>query len=128
MDKIYCWNTDTCSYEEVKKPFMMYNLLLLALMFTSAVFFLLTCYYHAQNEKTLDLVPGMARNCFSEVESLKAELNNKQKQLQLVVNQQYQIRGLQIKNMVEAAGASKTKIVPAVPVPLKKNEKVAPKK
>ncbi|MBA3900271.1 MAG: hypothetical protein H0X62_08705 [Bacteroidetes bacterium] len=89
MEKIYCFNTENCSYEEVEKPFMMHNFLLLALMFTSTIFFLLTCYYHSENEKTLDLAPGIAKNCYTEVESLKSELFRQRQNLQLMANQRY---------------------------------------
>ncbi len=89
MHKIYIFNQESCSYEQVKKPFIMHNLMLLALMFTSVIFFLLTCYYHAQNEQTLNLAPVIAKNCYSEVDSLRTELIKQKKQVQIFANFQY---------------------------------------
>ncbi|MDQ3190329.1 MAG: hypothetical protein M3Q58_01920, partial [Bacteroidota bacterium] len=89
MHNIYIFNQDSCSYEQVKKPFIMHNLMLLALMFTSVIFFILTCYYHAQNEKTLNLAPVIAKNCYTEVDSLRTELLRQKKQVQLFANLQY---------------------------------------
>jgi hypothetical protein len=96
MEKIYSFNSENCSYEEVEKPFMMHNLLLLSLMFTSFIFFLLTCYYHSENEKTLELAPGIAKNCYSEVESLKIELYRQKQNLQMMANQKYLLKNSSI--------------------------------
>jgi hypothetical protein len=92
MEKMYAYNEDSCAYEEVEKPFMMHNMLLLALMFTSFVFFLLTCYYHAENEKTMALAPGVAKNCYAEVENLKTELLKQRTNLQIIANHKYLLK------------------------------------
>jgi hypothetical protein len=89
MEKIYSFNTESCTYEEVQKPFLMHNLLLLTLMFTSVLFFLLSCYYHAENQKTLELAPSVAKNCYSEVEQLKAELFKQKQHFQLLANTKF---------------------------------------
>jgi hypothetical protein len=121
MEKIYCYNPDSCSYEELRKPFMMHNFILLVLMLTSFIFFILTCYYHSQNEKTLELVPVIAKNCFSEVENLRLEIKNQRKLLQQVKNHQYMLPGVIIK------GESKSIIYYSSHTPLpiqQKNEPV----
>jgi hypothetical protein len=118
MEKVYYYNPDRCTYEEVEKPFMMHNMMLLTLLLTSFIFFMLTCYYHAQNEKTLELVPGIAKNCFSEVEHLRSEIKTQKKLLQQVKNQQYMLPGAIIR------GENKSLTIPAqsqdIPIPLKK--------
>lgn len=96
MDKIYSFNQESCAYEEIRKPFIMHNLMLLALMFTSIVFFLLTCYYHAQNQITLGLAPGIAKNCYIEVDSLKMELVKQKQQVQLLANLQYMMKNAKL--------------------------------
>ena len=89
MEKIYAYNPDTCAYEEIKKPFMMHNLMLMGLMFTSLTFFILACYYHAQNDKTLALVPIIAKNCYLQVDSLKKEVVKHKHQMQAIAHQHY---------------------------------------
>jgi hypothetical protein len=104
MEKVYCFNSETCSYEEIEKPYMMHNLLLLTLMSTSLVFFLLTCYYHSENEKTMDLAPGIAKNCYSEVESLKMELIRQRQHLQQIANQKYLMKNASLGGTITSAG------------------------
>ncbi|HET6243039.1 MAG: hypothetical protein H0V01_09425 [Bacteroidetes bacterium] len=100
MDKFYSFNKESCVYEEVSRPFLMHNLMLLALMFTSGVFFLLTCFYYAQNEETLGLAPLVAKNCYSQVDSLKQELVKQNNRVQLMANLQYLIKNATLKDSV----------------------------
>jgi hypothetical protein len=96
MEKVYAFNPESCSYEEVKKPYMMHNLLLLTLMFTSVLFFLLSCYYHAENQKTLELAPVVAKNCYTELESIKSELTKQREHYQMLSNTMFIMRNAAI--------------------------------
>jgi hypothetical protein len=92
MDKLYTFNYESCSYQELKKPFLMHNLLLIILLSTSLMFFVGACYYHSENQKTLELAPLYARKCFSDIDSLRMEIAIQQNHYQQVFNKYFLIK------------------------------------
>lgn len=61
MEKVYSYNHSSCSYEEIKKPFLMHNIILLLLMITSLSLFLIICFNYSKDEKTEKLAPGITK-------------------------------------------------------------------
>ncbi|MBA3901180.1 MAG: hypothetical protein H0X62_13405 [Bacteroidetes bacterium] len=72
--QVYCLNEKSGTYELVEKPFIFHNFLLTAFVFSTFMFFAMSCYYYSENEKSMNMAPEIARNAYSELEQLKNEL------------------------------------------------------